>query len=106
MSAPIWVACPDYLFVSLGLSNLIRVASTIGEPLQIDGWTSGMERTSFARICIRANLAKPLRPGIWLNSSNGRIFQRFEYEGLPRSVLNSGRALSLRVCKRFSGKTK
>ncbi|KAG0480556.1 hypothetical protein HPP92_011414 [Vanilla planifolia] len=43
-----------------------------------------MQRTSYARVCVRMDLTKPLKSGLWLSGDLGKSFQPIEYEGLPR----------------------
>ncbi|PKA54133.1 hypothetical protein AXF42_Ash018143 [Apostasia shenzhenica] len=41
-----------------------------------------MDKIAFARVCVRVNLAQPLKPGVWIDGPKGKFFQRVEYEGI------------------------
>ncbi|PKU87285.1 hypothetical protein MA16_Dca009433 [Dendrobium catenatum] len=66
------------------------MACILGEPLWMDAHTSTWEKSSFARICVRLDLSRPLRPGIWIQGLYGRFFQPLEYEGLSTLCFRCG----------------
>ncbi|KAG0493463.1 hypothetical protein HPP92_004457 [Vanilla planifolia] len=49
-----------------------------------------MERSSYARVCVRMDLSKSLKLGIWLNGEFGRTYQAFEYKGLSQICFSYG----------------
>ncbi|KAG0478191.1 hypothetical protein HPP92_012910 [Vanilla planifolia] len=91
MCAPIWVRFPGLPLIYWDADNILCIAKAIGDPFLLDGWTAAMERASYAQVCIRTDLSKPLKPGVWLKGDYGRIYQSFEYEGLPRICFSCGR---------------
>ncbi|PKA46003.1 hypothetical protein AXF42_Ash019764 [Apostasia shenzhenica] len=81
-STPIWVRLPELPLYCWGKENLARISSDIGVPLWLDPVTANMEKIAFARVCVRVNLAQPLKLGVWINGPKGKFFQRVEYEGI------------------------
>ncbi|KAH0438322.1 hypothetical protein IEQ34_026108 [Dendrobium chrysotoxum] len=86
----VWVRLPQLPLLYWDLTNLTCMANIIGEPLWMDEHTSSWGRSSFARICVRLDLSKPLRPGFWINGVTGRFYQRIEYEGLSNFCFRCG----------------
>ncbi|KAL0914435.1 hypothetical protein M5K25_014781 [Dendrobium thyrsiflorum] len=85
----IWVRLP-HLPLLWDHVNLFRIASILGEPLWMDEHTSAWGRSSFARVCVRLDLTKRLRPGIWVDGISGRFFRSFQYEGLSIFCFHCG----------------
>lgn len=57
----------------------------------MDEQTSSWGRCSYARVCVRIDLARKLPKGIWAHGLNGRFFQPIEYEGIPILCSKCGR---------------
>ncbi|XP_020680538.2 uncharacterized protein LOC110098151 [Dendrobium catenatum] len=83
LSAPIWIRLPNLPLLCWDEINICRIASTIGEPLMIDGNLFQWGRREFGRVCVRINLYIALPKGTWVESSSGKFYQKFEYERLP-----------------------
>ncbi|KAG0487959.1 hypothetical protein HPP92_006770 [Vanilla planifolia] len=62
----------------------------IGDPILLDGWTGDLQRSSFARVCVRIDLSQQLVPWMWLSGDLGRTYQPFEYEGLSKMCFSCG----------------
>ncbi|KAG0470660.1 hypothetical protein HPP92_017360 [Vanilla planifolia] len=91
MHAPVWVRFPALPLLYWDTENIIRIAKSIGDPILLDGWTGDLQRSTYARVCVRMDLSKPLKPGMWLTGDLGRTFQPFKYEGLPQLCFSCGR---------------
>ncbi|KAI0524533.1 hypothetical protein KFK09_003907 [Dendrobium nobile] len=91
VSSPIWVRLPHLPLHCWDESNISRIVSRIGTPLLFDGNMFRWGRREFARACIRVNLNSKLPTGIWVEGSNGRFFQKFEYENLSSLCFKCGR---------------
>ncbi|KAL0919933.1 hypothetical protein M5K25_009024 [Dendrobium thyrsiflorum] len=90
LHSSVWVRLPQLPLLYWDVTNLNRMANFIGEPLWLDSHTSTWGRSSFARMCVRLDLSKPLLPGIWIKGLHGRFFQRIEYEGLSNFCFACG----------------
>ncbi|KAL0925197.1 hypothetical protein M5K25_003512 [Dendrobium thyrsiflorum] len=90
LHSAVWVRLPQLPLLYWDLTNLSRIASILGELLWMDEHPTTWCRSSFARLCIRLDLTKPLRPGIWLDGLAGKFFQRFEYEGISSFCFQCG----------------
>lgn len=90
LSSPLWVRLPGLPLIYWDKKNLGRIAAMIGAPLWIDAITSRWERAEFARVCVRADFAKPLPAGVWINGLFGRFFQKVEYEGIASICFKCG----------------
>ncbi|KAK8951230.1 Cold shock protein 1 [Platanthera zijinensis] len=90
---PIWVRLPSLPLIFWDPTNLGRIASMVGEPLWMDSVTSSWGPDSpvmYARVCVKADLSKPLPPGVWVHSKYQSFFQATEYEGLPSQCYHCG----------------
>ncbi|KAL0910541.1 hypothetical protein M5K25_021534 [Dendrobium thyrsiflorum] len=90
LHSSVWVRLPQLPLLYWDVTNLNRIANFIGEPLWLDSHTSAWGRSSFARMCVRLDLSKPLLPGIWIKGLHDRFFQRIEYEGLSNFCFACG----------------
>ncbi|KAG0493568.1 hypothetical protein HPP92_004562 [Vanilla planifolia] len=66
MCASVWVRFPALPLVYWDVENIFRIEKSMGDPILLDGWTADMQLPSFARVCVRVDLSKPLKPGMWL----------------------------------------
>ncbi|KAL0919919.1 hypothetical protein M5K25_009009 [Dendrobium thyrsiflorum] len=90
LQASIWIRLPQLPLLYWDIDNLTRMANFVGEPLWLDEHTSSWGRSSYARMCVRLNLSKPLLPGIWIKGLHGRFFQKIEYEGISNFCFSCG----------------
>ncbi|PKA59638.1 5'-3' exoribonuclease 2 [Apostasia shenzhenica] len=88
---PIWIRLPGLPLYCWGLTNFARIALSVGTPLWVDPCTASLERATFARICVKVDLSKPLKAETWVRGSYGRFLQRIEYEGLSAVCLTCGK---------------
>ncbi|PKA58227.1 Uncharacterized protein AXF42_Ash012950 [Apostasia shenzhenica] len=87
---PVWIRLPGLPIEYWGPKTLVMIASHAGFPIMMDEFTATRERGLFARICVKMDLQKPLSAGTWIHGSDGRFFQRFEYEGLSDLCFSCG----------------
>ncbi|KAL0916273.1 hypothetical protein M5K25_013768 [Dendrobium thyrsiflorum] len=90
LNSPVWVRLPQLPLLYWDVVNLTRMANFIGEPLWMDSRTITWGHSSFPRFCVRLDLTKRLRTGIWIHGIKGRFFQKIEYEGLSSFCLVCG----------------
>lgn len=81
---PIWVCFPELPAHLFHKDALFAVANMIGIPLQIDDCTLNQSKLSKARISIEIDLTKPLVEGFDLQINRVTIYQKVEYEQLPK----------------------
>ncbi|KAL0919941.1 hypothetical protein M5K25_009032 [Dendrobium thyrsiflorum] len=62
-SSPVWIRFPGLPLEYWDATNLGRLATSIGEPLFMDGPTRDLSRCAFARICVRLDLSRSLPIG-------------------------------------------
>ncbi|KAL8152693.1 hypothetical protein V2J09_010453 [Rumex salicifolius] len=77
----------DLLVILYEESNLLHIASTVGNRIKVDRRTLHTDRGRFVRICIELDLTKPLKGAIVINGSRFLI----EYEGLHTIFFGCGR---------------
>lgn len=90
-TSPVWIRLPNLPLEYWDSQNLARLAASVGEPMLMDEQTSSWGRCSYARVCVRIDLARKLPKGIWAHGLNGRFFQPIEYEGIPIICSKCGR---------------
>ncbi|KAL0927376.1 hypothetical protein M5K25_001540 [Dendrobium thyrsiflorum] len=91
LHASIWIRLPQLPLLYWDIDNLTRMANFVSEPLWLDAHTSTWGRSSYARMCVRLDLSKPLIPGILIKGVNGHFFfQKIEYEGLSNFCFACG----------------
>ncbi|XP_028556870.1 uncharacterized protein LOC114581249 [Dendrobium catenatum] len=91
LSAPIWIRLPNLPLLRWDEINICRIASTIGQPLMIDGNLFQWGRREFGRVCVRIKLDIALPKGTWVESSSGKFYQKFEYERIPEFCFCCGK---------------
>ncbi|XP_020689845.1 uncharacterized protein LOC110104904 [Dendrobium catenatum] len=91
LSAPIWIRLPNLPLLCWDEINICRISSLVGKPLLIDGNLFQWGRREFGRVCVRLNLDTKLPMGIWVEGSMGKLFQKVEYERLPKFCYHCGR---------------
>ncbi|XP_060170745.1 uncharacterized protein LOC132601689 [Lycium barbarum] len=80
----LWVTFPGLLVGYWSTDVLSKVASAIGRPLYIDKFTASMDRSSFARILVEADVAQPLPDIIELLTPAGSFTQQLNYDWKPK----------------------
>ncbi|XP_020681243.1 uncharacterized protein LOC110098681 [Dendrobium catenatum] len=90
LSSPIWIRLPHLPLICWDKDNVARIASMIGQPLWIDGNMFQWSKREFARVCIRMALDQQFPIGVWVESSYGRFFQKFEYEKVTTICFKCG----------------
>ncbi|XP_020673756.1 uncharacterized protein LOC110093265, partial [Dendrobium catenatum] len=65
LSSPIWIRMPSLPLYCWDEINVSRIASSIGEPILIDGDMFQWERREFSRICVHIQLDQKLPTGVW-----------------------------------------
>ncbi|XP_071925054.1 uncharacterized protein [Coffea arabica] len=81
--APVWIALEHLPIHFFDKMSLFSIASTIGNPLQIDTATASLARPSIARICMDLDISKELPVRVWIGTGNHGFWQRVLYENLP-----------------------
>ncbi|PKA64863.1 hypothetical protein AXF42_Ash011465 [Apostasia shenzhenica] len=89
-TTPLWIRLPGLLLYSWDINNLARIASSVGTPLWVDPCTAKINKLAFAHICVRIDLSKPLKLGVWIDGCYGNFYQKIEYEGLSVICFNCG----------------
>ncbi|XP_070021270.1 uncharacterized protein [Nicotiana sylvestris] len=58
--------------------------SAVGKPLYTDKFTAELEKISFARVLVEADISRPLPDSVNLQTSRGIINQQIEYDWKPK----------------------
>lgn len=90
LQTPIWIRFPNLPLLYWDKRNITRLATMIGVPLWYDEVVNEWGNISYARVCVKLNLANKLKAGIWIQGSKGKIFQLVIYEGLSKIYFNCG----------------
>lgn len=56
----------------------------MGKPLYTDKFTAELEKISFARVLVEADISRPLPDSVNLQTSRGIINQQIEYDWKPK----------------------
>ncbi|XP_071906094.1 uncharacterized protein [Coffea arabica] len=81
--APVWIALEHLPIHFFDKASLFSIASTIGNPLQIDAATASLARPSVARLCVDLDISKELPARVWIGTGSHGFWQRVLYENLP-----------------------
>ncbi|KAL4379850.1 hypothetical protein GQ457_02G019350 [Hibiscus cannabinus] len=82
----VWIRLPGLPYRYYPKALFRHIATTIGTVVKVDYSTQAGNRGKFARLCILADLDKPLLPGIIIDGS----YQKLEYEGLYQVCYHCG----------------
>ncbi|XP_020684615.2 uncharacterized protein LOC110101165 [Dendrobium catenatum] len=88
LSSPIWITMSSLLLYCWDEINVSRIASSIEEPILIDGDMFQWGRRKFARICVRIQLDRQLPTSVRVEGVNGKFFQKVEYEKISNFFMN------------------
>lgn len=83
----VWVRFPDLPIELFDEEVLYAICNVVGCTTHVDDTTLQVRRERYARVCVEADLAKPLVPFV---SVLGRL-QRVEYEGLHMICFDCGK---------------
>ncbi|XP_073002499.1 uncharacterized protein [Typha latifolia] len=89
-TAPSWIQLHNLPQEYWELEALIPVAAFFGRPLRVDETTLDHTRSRFARVCIEADLSKPLKTAVWLGPKEERVDHRVMYESIPKFCFKCG----------------
>lgn len=84
VTTPVWMRLSNVPINFYHRSILMGIARGLGRPLRVDETNLKFERARFARICVKVNLAKPLKRTLMINGD--RYF--VAYVGCRRFVQN------------------
>ncbi|XP_059290159.1 uncharacterized protein LOC132043716 [Lycium ferocissimum] len=70
---PLWVKFPCLPLGYWSTEALSKLASVVGKPMYIDKFTAGMDRISFARVLVEADISHPLPEEIEIHTPTGRF---------------------------------
>ncbi|XP_019242197.1 PREDICTED: uncharacterized protein LOC109222281 [Nicotiana attenuata] len=85
---PIWVRFPNLPVGFWSTEALSKMASGIGKPMYTDLYTAEMDRISYARVLVEADISHPLPNDILLRTPVGVIHQSIEYEWQPKFCMD------------------
>ncbi|OIT19716.1 hypothetical protein A4A49_59088, partial [Nicotiana attenuata] len=85
---PIWVRFPNLPVGFWSTEALRKMASGIGKPMHTDLYTAEMDRISYARVLVEADISHPLPNDILLRTPVGVIHQSIEYEWQPKFCMD------------------
>ena len=74
----VWICFPELPFEYYEINVLKEIGKVIGPVLRIDANTASETRGKYARICIQADINKPLVRRILLEG----VIQEFQHEGI------------------------
>ncbi|WOK96222.1 hypothetical protein Cni_G04929 [Canna indica] len=83
-SIPVWIQFPGLPLEYIQREILIKIASSIGQPLKIDEITLKDQRAKFAQICVLWDLDKIVPQGIWINCMRNKFWQAPAFENITR----------------------
>lgn len=79
----VWMRLPGLPLEYRSPQTIMAIAAEAGKPLAIDDFTELPWKTRYARIRVKIDAAKPLKPGVLIKGRNGIFWQQFVYENLP-----------------------
>lgn len=82
-SLPLWVKLPGLKLHLWTKKILSKLASTLGKPICCDVPTARMDRLDYARVCVEMNAGHKFPDLLTLNTPNGKLRQKVEYDWLP-----------------------
>ncbi|KAI0529187.1 hypothetical protein KFK09_001734 [Dendrobium nobile] len=100
LSSPIWIRMPNLSVYYWDEINVSRIASSIGEPIFINGDMFQWGRREFARICIHIQPNLQLPTGVWVEGINRKLYKMVENDKISNFCYKCDRIGHLKeACK-------
>ncbi|OIT40353.1 hypothetical protein A4A49_10437 [Nicotiana attenuata] len=81
---PLWIKFSGLPLGFWSIEVLSKLASVVGKPLYTDRITAEMEKVSYARVLVEADISHPLPDSFEIQTPRGIINQQIEYDWKPK----------------------